>query len=67
MPAATWFDFEKDILYLSMDFCYLSLDDRQQPGQYLLPNPFRQGWEGPCGYFYNDLKNGYSKCKGSCD
>jgi hypothetical protein len=25
MPAETWIDFEKDILYLSLDFCYVAL------------------------------------------
>jgi hypothetical protein len=26
MPAETWIDFEKDILYLSLDFCYVALE-----------------------------------------
>ena len=56
MPADTWINFEKDVLYITKDFCYLGFRDfpfARHPWQ--TTTRFNTGQEKPFGYFYRDL------------
>lgn len=56
MPADTWINFEKDVLYITKDFCYLGSIDlpfARHPWQ--ITTRFNTGQEKPFGYFYKDL------------
>jgi hypothetical protein len=58
MPAETWIDFEKDILYLSLDFCYVALEgwpDIRHSYPRTRFNTGRIERKEPHGYFLNEL------------
>jgi len=51
MPAETWIDFERDMLYLTLDFCYLALENRPTQQWY---SQFQTGRKEPHGYFLRE-------------
>jgi len=61
MPAETWIDFEKDILYLSLDFCYVALEGLVK--NYRIQR-FHTGRKEPHGYFLKELSQDIQKVKG---
>ncbi|EPE24958.1 hypothetical protein GLAREA_11539 [Glarea lozoyensis ATCC 20868] len=64
MPPETWINFEKDVLYITKDFCYLGLRDLPfaiNPWQVTIR--FNTGQEEPFGYFYKELKHDIRKVK----
>jgi hypothetical protein len=58
MPAETWIDFEKDILYLSLDFCYVALEGLVK--NYRIQR-FHTGRKEPHGYFLKELSQDIQK------
>lgn len=60
MPAETWIDFEKDMLYLSLDFCYVAMEGL--PGTLYYPR-LHTGRKEPHGYFHKDLSQDIQKVK----
>jgi hypothetical protein len=66
MPAETWIDFEKDILYLSLDFCYVALEgwpDIRHSYPRTRFNTGRIERKEPHGYFLNELSQDIEKVK----
>jgi hypothetical protein len=60
MPAETWIDFEKDMLYLSLDFCYVALEGLPE---IQLFSRFHTGRKEPHGYFLKELSQDIQKVK----
>ncbi|TVY62879.1 hypothetical protein LSUE1_G008528 [Lachnellula suecica] len=58
MPAETWIDFKKDMLYLTIDFCYLALE--RVPGTLEWPQ-YQTGRKEPYGYFRKELSQDIQK------
>ncbi|KAL2064664.1 hypothetical protein VTL71DRAFT_3802 [Oculimacula yallundae] len=63
-PPQTWINFEKDVLYISKEFCYNGFRDlpfARHPWQTTLR--FNTGQKEPFGYLYKDLKEDIRKVK----
>ncbi|KAG4430026.1 hypothetical protein IFR05_014495 [Cadophora sp. M221] len=64
MPPETWINFEKDVLYITKDFCYLGFRDlpfARHPWQVTIR--FDTGQEEPFRYFYKSLKKDIRRVK----
>jgi hypothetical protein len=63
MPAETWIDFEKDMLYLSFDLCLTALEHNDNKEFSMACWRFNTGRKEPYGYFYKELSHDIQKVK----
>jgi hypothetical protein len=63
MPAETWIDFKKDMLYLSFDFCLTALEHTGTDMYDYAFIRFNTGRKQPYGYLYKELSHDIQKVK----
>lgn len=64
MPAQTWINFEKDVLYLLMDFCLVAMEGFPTASILDMGRTFLENdMESPCGYFLDELSQDIRKVK----